>query len=139
MKKVLCDVNVILDVLLDRRPHVDASAGVLAAIEAGTAQGMLAAHAVTTIHYLIRREMGSTQARRLVESILTILSVASVNSAVIQEALQSPSPDFEDAVTAASARHAGCDYIATRDPKGFRGSRVRPLTPEALISILTKP
>lgn len=139
MKKVLCDVNVILDVLLERRPHVDASAAVLAAVEAGTAQGMLAAHAVTTIHYLIRREMGPAQARRLVESILTILSIASVNTAVIQEALQLSSPDFEDAVTAAAARHAGCDYIATRDPKGFRGSPVRPLTPEALISILIKP
>ena len=136
MKKVLCDVNVILDVLLERRPHVDASASVLAAVEAGTAQGMLAAHAVTTIHYLIRREMGSAQARRLVQSILTILSIASVNSAVIQEALQLPCPDFADAVAAAAARHAGRDYIATRAPKGFRGSPVRSLTPEALISIL---
>jgi hypothetical protein len=33
-----------------------------------------------------------------------VFAVAAVDSAVIQEALQSPLPDFEDAVTAAAAR-----------------------------------
>ena len=52
MKRVLVDVNVVLDVLLDRQPHVEASAAVWAAIETGSSEGLLAAHAVTTIHYL---------------------------------------------------------------------------------------
>ncbi len=55
MKRVLFDVNVVLDVLLDRKPHADASAAAWAAVETGTAEGFLAAHAVTTIHYLIRK------------------------------------------------------------------------------------
>ena len=51
MKRVLFDTNVVLDVLLDRRPYVEASAAVWAAVETGASEGMLAAHAVTTIHY----------------------------------------------------------------------------------------
>ena len=56
MKRVLLDVNVILDVLLDRKPHAEASAAAWAAVEIGAAKGLLAAHAVTTVYYLIRRE-----------------------------------------------------------------------------------
>lgn len=54
MKRVLFDMNVILDVLLDRKPYVEAGAVAWAAIETGISEGLLAAHAVTTIHYLIR-------------------------------------------------------------------------------------
>jgi hypothetical protein len=57
---------------------------------------------------------------------------------VLQEALELSMPDFEDAVTAAAARIAGCELIVTRDPKGFRGSAVRSLTPEAVTPLLGK-
>lgn len=137
MKRILFDVNVILDVLLDRSPHAGASAAAWAAVETGIAEGMLAAHALTTIHYLIRKEAGAAKAKGIISATLRVFGVAAVDRAVIQEALQSPGSDFEDAVTAAAARLAGCDYIVTRAPKGFRGSPVRPLTPEAAIPLFT--
>ena len=138
MKKVLVDINVVLDVLLDRQPHVGGSAAVWAAIETGRAEGLLAAHAVTTIHYLVRKELGTARARRTVSSILRVFSVATVDGAVIEDALHLSLPDFEDAVTVSAARFAGCDYIVTRDPKGFRGSPIRLLTPEAAAPLLAK-
>lgn len=138
MKRVLFDINVILDVLLDRKPYAEASAAAWAAIETGAAEGFLAGHAVTTIHYLIRREMGRAKAKRILSAMLRVFSVAAVDSGVIQEALQLPLSDFEDAVTVAAARFAGCDCIVSRDPKGFRGSSVRCLTPEAVMPLLRK-
>ncbi len=71
-------------------------------------------------------------------SIGNLMCVAAVDGVVVQEALQLALADFEDAVTAAAGRLAGCEYIVTRDPKGFRGSPVRALTPEALIPLLEK-
>ena len=136
MKRVLFDTNVVLDVLLDRQPYVEASAAAWAAVETGVAEGMLAAHAVTTIHYLVRKERGNAKARRIVSAILRVFGVAAVDAAVLQEALELPWPDFEDAVTAAAARTAGCEFIVPRDPKGFRGSPVRSLTPEAVTPLL---
>ncbi len=138
MKRILFDTNVVLDVLLDRQPYVEASAAAWAAVETGISEGMLAAHAVTTIHYLVRKEKGNVRARRIISAILRVFGVAAVDGAVIQEALQLPFSDFEDAVTAAAGRLAGCEYIVTRDPKGFRGSPVRCLTPEALMPLLDK-
>ena len=100
-----------------------------AAVETGVWEGMLAAHAVTTIHYLIRKEMDSSKARRTVSAILGVFGVAAVDGAVIQEALGLT-------LTAAAARLAKCEYIVTRDPRGFRGSPVRALTPEAVTPLL---
>ncbi|HEV2198942.1 MAG TPA: PIN domain-containing protein [Bryobacteraceae bacterium] len=136
MKTVLVDTNVVLDVLLNRQPHADGSAAVWALIETGSARGVLAAHAVTTIHYLIRRELGAAKAKRTVSAMLRVFGVAPVDGAVLQRALDLPLADFEDAVTAAAAQFTGCDYIVTRDPRGFRLSPIRQLTPEAAAPLL---
>jgi predicted nucleic acid-binding protein len=137
MKRILVDTNVVLDVLLDREPHVGASAQVWAAVERNLAEGLLSAHAVTTIHYLVRKEQGNTKAKRTISAILRVFDVAMVDGRVIREALQLSSPDFEDAVTAAAALLSACDLIVTRDPKGFRGSVIPALTPEAVLPILS--
>jgi hypothetical protein len=62
--------------------------------------------------------------------------VAPVNDSVLREALTLALTDFEDSVTSAAARLAKCDYIVSRDPKGFRGSPVQCMPPEALMPIL---
>ena len=49
---------------------------------------------------------------------------------MIQEALHLPLPDFENAITAAAARSAGCEYIVTRDPRGFATLRCAPFCPK---------
>src|SRR5215467_14024781 len=108
MTTVLFDVNVVLDVLLNRKPYAEASAAAWAAVETGMAEGPLAAHAVTTIHYLVRKETGASKANRILTSILKVFGVAAVDGAVIQEAVQLAGSDFEDAVTAAAARLARC-------------------------------
>jgi len=79
MKRILFDTNVILDVLLDRQPYTEASAAGWAAVETGIAEGMLAAHAVTTIRYLVQKERGNAKARRIISAILRVFAVATVD------------------------------------------------------------
>ena len=139
MKRVLVDVNVILDVLLARQPHAAASKAIWAAIELKRAEGFLAAHAVTTIDYLMRKELSAAGSRRAVRALLRIFSVAPVDHAIIQSALDADGPDFEDSVTAAAAAAARCDLIVTRDPKGFRAAPVPVFTPEAAAPLIHPP
>jgi hypothetical protein len=73
----------------------------------------------------------------MIVRMLTVFGIASIDGAVLQLALELPFADFEDAVTAASAQFAGCEYLLTRDPKGFRASPVRCLTPEAALPLLS--
>ena len=136
MKKILLDANIVLDVLLDRNPHAAASSAVWAAAETGKAKGVLPAHAVTTIHYIVRRERGGAAARNTMDKILRVFDVAAVDSQVLRRALQFAWTDFEDAVTAAAAEMADCDAIVSRDPKGFPRSPIRVLAPEAAAAFL---
>ena len=53
--RLLLDTHVILDVLLDRPPHVGHSVKVLAAVGLGHATGFVGATSITTIHSLAAR------------------------------------------------------------------------------------
>ncbi len=137
MTRLLFDVNVVLDVLLDRAPFAEASSAAWAAVEGGRADGLLSAHAVTTIHYLNTRAVGGRAARRTTEALLEVFGVAPVDDVVLRAALALGWADFEDAVTAAAARRAKCQAIVTRDPKGFPRCPLRVVTPGDLVAWLT--
>ena len=129
MKRILFDVNLVLDVLLDRSPHAQAASAVWQAVEEGSAEGYLSAHAVTTIHYLNTKAVGGKMGRETTDAILSVFEVAAVDDRVIRSALGLAWPDFEDAVTAAAAHRAKCHVLVTRNPKDFPKSPVRVLTP----------
>jgi predicted nucleic acid-binding protein len=136
MRRILLDVNVMLDVLLDRQPFADAASAVWAFAERGVVAGFLSAHAVTTIHYLNARAVGSTAAGETANALLTVFDVAPVDRAVLDSALAFGWEDFEDAVTTAAAKRAQCDAIVTRNPKDFPRSPVRVLTPVEVVAWL---
>ena len=124
MKRLLLDLNIVLDVVLDRAESASA-ARLWAALERGKGRGYVPAHGVTTIYYLVSRAQGAAFARRATDGILRTFAVASVDEKVLRRALSLGWPDFEDAVCASAAEFCGCDAIVTRDPKGFAESPVR--------------
>jgi predicted nucleic acid-binding protein len=138
VKRFLVDVNVVLDVLLDRKPHVHASSMVWWAIEEGRVEGLLSAHAITTIHYLNTRAVGGRMAQQTTDALLTVFGVATVDELVVRSANALGWKDFEDAVTAASAHRAKCAGIITRNPGDFKGSPVPVLTPVEACAIFTE-
>ncbi len=134
MTRLLVDLNVVLDVLLDRRPHAIPAAALWAAVERGTIEGFVPAHGFTTIHYLARRQRGARFARQTVADLLRVFAVAPVDGAVIQHAIGFAWPDFEDAVCAAAAAASLCEAIVTRDGSGFPDTPVPVVTPEAALA-----
>lgn len=132
----LVDINVVLDVLLNREPFADASAALWERIETGVCTGLLSAHAFPTIHYLIRKERGSGPAKRSIAAMRTVFGVAAVDGDVIDRSLELVFTDFEDAITSSAAEAASADFVVTRDPKGFRNSPVSVLSPEEFLAIL---
>ncbi len=122
MKKLLLDLNVVLDVLLDRRPGAVAATALWATIERGAGAGYISAHGVTTIFYVLEKARGASFARQGVERLMGVFDVAPVGEAVLRRALALAWPDFEDAVCAAAAEASGCHAIVSRDPGGFPDS-----------------
>ena len=102
-----------LDVLQRRQPFYDDSAAVMAAAEHGRLRGLVAAHSVTTLFYLLSKYGGAVQARVTTLELLSVLAVAAVDGHVLAQALALPYRDLEDAVQMAAAREAGADYVVT--------------------------
>lgn len=136
MKTLFFDADVVLDVLLDRAPGAEPAAALWAAVETRKARGLLTAHAVTTIHALMKRSRGGAFADRGVADLLAVFNVARVSEAVLNSALSLRLAAFDDAVSAAAASAGRCDLLVARDPARFRGSPIEAVSPgEALARI----
>ena len=134
--KVLVDTNIILDVLLNRKPHVAASAQILAYIEESKLEGFICATTVTTIHYLLECSLEKQAARQAIQRLLHLFEIAPVNRPVLQEAVLSKISDYEDAVIEQAALLVQADVIVTRNTKDFKKSNVKAMDPSELLSCL---
>ena len=133
---VLFDLNIILDVLQERLEFYEFSALTLARAETGTIQGWLAAHSVTTLFYLIAKDKSPEQAKVAITSLLQFLRIAPVDQDTIEQALNLPYRDFEDAVQMSAALRSRADYLLTRNPRDYQPAPVPVIQPAELLAIL---
>ena len=134
--RLLLDTNVILDVVARRNPWWEDSAAVMSLLETDEIGGFIAAHSVTTLHYLAAKHLGHSQANATVIELLNIASVVPSDQTLLLRALSLGWNDFEDAVQAVSAVSAGADFIVTRNTTDFSASPVRPLSPSEFLAIV---
>jgi predicted nucleic acid-binding protein len=130
--KVLLDLNVLLDVIQEREPHYAASAELLSRIAWGELEGAVPGHALTTIHYVVSKLGGQEAGNRAVEWMLREVEIVGEDRDLFRRARSLGMKDFEDAVVAAAAEHARCDYVVTRNVEDFGGSPIPAITPREL-------
>ena len=134
--KVLIDLNVILDVLQKREPFYALSARVLACAETGVVEGIVAAHSLTTLFCLVAKDQSAGRARVAVTELLQFLSVAPVDHATVEQALNLPYDDFEDAVQMMAAVQAGAQYLVTRNVRDYKAGPLLALQPAELLALV---
>jgi predicted nucleic acid-binding protein len=137
--KVLLDLNVVLDVLLNRAPWVSDSAAVWDAHRAGHVVAHLAAFAVPTVFYVLRRQSDLQRAHSGVRICLESLEIAPVSRSTLELARRQAGSDYEDNLQIASAVEAGLEAIVTRDPAGFAHSPIPVLTPAQILQQVASP
>lgn len=139
--RLLLDTNVLLDVVLDlyRAPFRSDALALFAEAETGGLRGLIGATSVTTVHYFARRALGDGDAHEVVRRLLGLFETAPVTAAVLGDALAHPLGDFEDAVLAHAACHAGAAGVVTRDAAGFTGGPLPVYAPgEALAALRSR-
>lgn len=132
--KIMCDTNVILDVLLEREPFVEDSYKVLDLCERHKIDGFVSASSVTDIYYLVRKYTHSSNlAYQAVGKLLEIVKVCSVTNDDVLTAFQKKAKDFEDCLVATCAESIHCDCIATRNKKDFEEFSISARTPAEIL------
>jgi len=134
--KVLFDTNVILDVLLEREPHIDTASKLFALVDNGRINGCICATTATTIYYIAAKSFGARRARDQVHGLLGLFEVAPVGKDVLDGALDIDFSDYEDAVLHEAARATGATVIVTRDRDDFANSAIPVLDPIELLAVV---
>jgi predicted nucleic acid-binding protein len=127
---------VVLDVLLAREPFLSDSIRVLEAVEISRCRGLLCATTLTTIHYILRRAVGTKVSLQRVGDLLSIFDVAPVNRPVLETAVGKNFTDFEDAVMHQAAIQAGADCVVTRNITDFKNADLSVFTPAQFLAAL---
>jgi predicted nucleic acid-binding protein len=128
MAKLFIDSDVIIDLLSKRNDYKEAAV-LFRRIENGKDNGYTSALVFANVHYIMTKYIGKEKSLQNLKKLRSLLSILLIDEAVIDEALSSDAPDFEDAIQYSTAYWQGIDFIITRNKKDYRGSKVFTLTP----------
>ena len=131
---VLLDTNVLLDVLLERQPFVGEAQRLWSLAEAGLIRACVSPVSFLNVYYIVRRLASRSQADRAVRGMRAIFQVVPVDLAIIDQAIETPLRDFEDALQHACAVRARAVCIVTRDERHFSRSSVPVMAPDAFLA-----
>jgi predicted nucleic acid-binding protein len=133
---LLIDVNILLDVLQKREPFYEMSAHLLASVETGRVKGYVAAHSITTLFYLIKKDRSAAEARATITNILQFIKIAPVDQSTIEQALNLDYRDYEDAVQMIAAVQCKADFLITRNVKDYQPALLSVLQPVDFLGTL---
>ncbi len=123
MKKVLIDLNIILDMLNKRMDHEPALA-IFDLFVKKRIKGYICSHEITTLSYFLEKQKYDILKRnKIINNLLDHLSVLTAHEKILRKALVSEIDDYEDAVIDELALNEKIDYIITRDLKDFKKSK----------------
>src|SRR5215208_4511399 len=132
MIRVLVDTNIVLDVLLDRKPFISESERIWAAADEGVFDAFIASFTIPTIYYICRKQGGSEAADKAVDRCLDAFEVAALYRECVLAARRMGGKDFEDDLQIACAITDFMQGIVTRDPHDFAHSPIRVYHPAEL-------
>jgi predicted nucleic acid-binding protein len=134
--RVLLDTNIVLDVLLERRPFINDSAQIWQAVENKSLTGCITASSITDIFYIVRRQVGLQKAHDSVETCLSTFEICPVDRRTLELAVTLEGNDFEDKLQFACASVAQLDAIVSRDKQVISNKSIPSLTPSDLLAQL---
>ncbi len=132
--KLLIDANILLDVLQNRQPHVQASSVVWKLCETEKVKGCVSALTFANLVYIMRKEMNPKKIGETLHVLSLIFEFTDFSASDLSRAVELNWDDFEDAVQSVTAERVHANYIITRNVRDFARSRVIAFTPSELIA-----
>ena len=131
---ILIDTNVILDYLISREPFTDTAESILRFCFQQKCAGYLAAHSVTNIFYILRKQFPASERKKMLIELCEFVEVAGIQKKQIIDALINEDfADLEDRLQVECALAINADYIVTRNIADFSASPIPVILPEDLL------
>lgn len=95
--KILIDTNVLLDYLLEREPFFEDAKKVIMLCTEGNTKGCIAAHSISNMFFILRKDYTAKERREILSSLCTIFDVEGIDKAKLLSGLANEDfSGFED-------------------------------------------
>ena len=136
MTRMLLDTDINLDFVLARQPFFVEAKEIFLQLAQNKFEAYIADITAINIYYFGRKEKGRDDTLKELEKLLRLVKICSVDSIILQKAINSPISDYEDAVQHECAVAENLDAIVTRNTKDFKNSSVKIYSPTEFLQIL---
>ncbi len=136
MTRILLDTDINLDFVLARQPFFIEAKEIFLGLAQNKFEAYIADITAINIYYFGRKEKGRDYTLKELEKLLKIVKICSVNSAILQTAVNSPIADYEDAVQHECALAENLDAIVTRNITDYKNASVKVYSPSEFLQFL---
>ncbi len=135
-KKLFIDSDVLLDLLLERKPFDRITQLLLEECRRQQLNIYTSVLIIANIHYVISKRFDKNIAKNQLKLLTRLIKILPLESDEITKALNSEYPDFEDTVQFYIAQKHQCDLIISRNIKHYKKFDVPVLTAADFLNIL---
>ncbi len=134
MTKIFVDSDIIID-LLARRDHYLEAARLLVIIREKGALAYTTPIVLANVHYIISRFANRQKSIKAIRVLRKYIRILSMNEAMVDRALESSFPDFEDALRYYAAEAKKMDFIVTRNKKDYRKGNTKIVNAQEFVDL----
>ena len=136
VSKILIDTNVFLDYLLKREPFFEDAKNVILSCTEGNTKGCIAAHSVSNMFFILRKDYTSKERREILLNLCRIFDIEGIDKAKLLSGLANEKfSDFEDCLQVECAKSYGAEYIVTRNISDYSVSDVKAILPSEYLKL----
>lgn len=136
VNRILVDTNVLLDYLLIREPFYEDAEKIVHACVEGTIKGCIAAHSISNMFFILRKDYNTKERREVLSSLCAIFDVEGIDKAKLLSALQNEDfSDFEDCLQMECAKAYNAEYIVTRNLSDYKTSEIQAILPRDYLEL----
>jgi len=135
MNDVFVDADIILDLLLKRKPFFAAAERVLSLAEQKVINVFTTPVVLANIYYIATRLTGRKNSLENLRKLIAIIKVATVDEKTILLAINSKFGDFEDAIQYYSAKSLGASFLLTRNKADYKVTDIKVCTAEEYLKM----
>lgn len=136
VSKILIDTNVLLDYLLERDSFFEDAKKVILSCTEGDTKGCIAAHSISNMFFILRKDYTAGERREILSSLCTIFDVEGIDKAKLLAGLANEEfSDFEDCLQMECAKSYGAEYIITRNVADYSASEIKAILPSEYLEL----
>ena len=138
MTDLFVDTDVIIDFLIDRKPHSREAAIIFTLIEQKKIKGYVSSLTFSNLYYVLRKVESHNKVITKLDSISRLLTILKVDQQIIKDAIASGFQDFEDSIQYNCALDfKKIDVLITRNTKDYKNSEIAVMTPAVYLKTVS--